>query len=170
MQHSSEDCFVKRSDQNSTEDIMGGTLGSRSNAVKQYEKYENKWKNFLKTHRKQNKILYSIAKKSVQHRELKNINNIRAKSSKKHYYSSSDCSINESYSDSSLSRYRDLDKERQTDKFRDINRLDNTVTDNIKTNKYQRNYAIENDPNCDSSFNLSSVTKEPLPVVTVSLQ
>ena len=47
--------------------------------------------------------------------------------------------------------------------------MDLVVTDNIRTNKDQRNDAIENDPKFDSSFNLSRGNKEPLPVVIVSL-
>ena len=43
----------------------------------------------------------------------------------------------------------------------DINGLDHVVTDNIKTNKDQHNYAIENEPTFDNSFNLSSGTKYP---------
>ena len=44
------------------------------------------------------------------------------------------------------------------------------MTDNIKTNKDQGNYTIKNDPKFDSSFNLYSGTKYPLPIVTVSLR
>ena len=45
------------------------------------------------------------------------------------------------------------------------------MTDNINTYKYQHNDPIYNDPTFDTnSFNLSSGTKDPLPVVTVSLQ
>ena len=44
------------------------------------------------------------------------------------------------------------------------------VIDNIKTIKDQHNDAIEKDPKFDSSFNLSRVNKEPLPVVTVRLR
>ena len=48
--------------------------------------------------------------------------------------------------------------------------LDNVVTDNIKTNKGQYNDSIDNDPTFyNNSFNLYSGTKDPLPVVTVSL-
>ena len=122
MSHSSEDCFVKRSDHKSTEERMGGPLGSRSDAVEYYKKSKNKWKKYMKDLRKQNKILYSIANKSVSRHELKNINKIRAKSSKKHYDYSSDCYRKKSYSDSYLFRYRDLDEERQPDKRMEINR------------------------------------------------
>ena len=44
------------------------------------------------------------------------------------------------------------------------------MTDNIKKNKDQHNDAIENEPKFDSNLNLSSGTKYPLPVVTVSLR
>ena len=52
-----------------------------------------------------------------------------------------------------------------------MNELDHVVTDNIKTNKYQSYYAIYNVLMFDTnSFNLSSGTRHPLPVVTVTLQ
>ena len=44
------------------------------------------------------------------------------------------------------------------------------MNSNTKTNKDQRDDVIGNDPKFDSSFNLSSGTKDPLPVVTVSLR
>ena len=44
------------------------------------------------------------------------------------------------------------------------------MNNNTKTNKDQRDDVIGNDPKFDSSFNLSSGTKDPLPVVTVSLR
>ena len=44
------------------------------------------------------------------------------------------------------------------------------MTDNIKINKDQNNDAIYNEPTFDmNSSNLSSGTKDPLPVVAVSL-
>ena len=52
-----------------------------------------------------------------------------------------------------------------------MNILDHVVTDNIKTNTYQLNEDIYNDPTFDtSSFNSSSGTRYPLLVVTVTLQ
>ena len=49
--------------------------------------------------------------------------------------------------------------------------MDHVVTGNINTNKYQHNDAINNEPTFDTnSVNLSSGTKDPLPVVTASLQ
>ena len=49
--------------------------------------------------------------------------------------------------------------------------MDNVVTDTIKTNKDQHNDAIYNEPTFDTKFfNLYSGTKEPIQVVTVSLQ
>ena len=44
------------------------------------------------------------------------------------------------------------------------------MTDNIKRNNNQHNDANENEPKFDNIFNLSSETKEHLPVVTVSLK
>ena len=52
-----------------------------------------------------------------------------------------------------------------------MNRLDHVVTYNLKNYKYQSNEAIHSEPKFDtSSFNLSSGTSYPLPVVTVSLR
>ena len=59
-------------------------MGSRAEAVKQYKKSESKWKKELKALKKQNTIIYSIAKKSGAHREIKNINKIMSKATKKH--------------------------------------------------------------------------------------
>ena len=52
-----------------------------------------------------------------------------------------------------------------------MNRLDLVVTDKLNIYKDQINEAINSDPAFDnSSFNLSSGTSDPLPVVTVSLR
>ena len=95
--HSAEDCTGVRTSR-SIKCGMGGPMGSRNDAVKQYKKSENKWKKELKYLKNQNKMIYSIANKSGSRREIKNINNIRAKYSKKTSKSSSD----DSNSDSSL--------------------------------------------------------------------
>ena len=100
MLHSYKDCTVMHTNR-TIKDGMGGSVGSRTDTVKQYKKSENKWKKDLKYLNNQNKMLYSIAKKSGSHREIKNIKNIRAKASKEDSNSSSD----DSDSDSSLSRY-----------------------------------------------------------------
>ena len=125
--------------------------------MKQYMNPKNNWNKDLKALRKQDKMLYIIAKKSGLHLELKNIKNIRAKTPKKRYDSSSD----ESYPKSSLSIDSDWDKEKQTAGRRDIDGSDHVMNDNIKKNKDQRNDAIKNEPNFDSSFNLYSGTKYP---------
>ena len=44
------------------------------------------------------------------------------------------------------------------------------MTDNINKNKNEHNDPIEYEPRFDSKFILSSGTKDPLPVVTVSLR
>ena len=95
---------------------------------------------------------------------------MRDNSSKKRYDYNSNSSSDESYSEYSLSINNDCDEERQTSGCKEINRLDHAVTGNLKTNKYQRNDAIENEPKFGISFNLSSGTKYSLPVVTVSLR
>ena len=92
MSHISENCFGKRSDQQSIQDGLGGDLGNRANAVKQYKKYEHKCKKYLKAIKNQNEMLYIIAKKSGSRRELINISNIKAKASKKRSNYSSDSS------------------------------------------------------------------------------
>ena len=52
-----------------------------------------------------------------------------------------------------------------------MNRLDHSVTDNLNNYKDQSNESINNDLAFDTcNFNLFSVTSDPLPVVTVSLQ
>ena len=43
------------------------------------------------------------------------------------------------------------------------------MTENIKKNKNQFNDAIEYEPKFDGKFCLSTGTKDPLPVLTVSL-
>ena len=68
MSHIAEDYFGKRSDQKSIRYGLGGLMGSRAEVVKQYKKSKNKWKKDLKPRRKQNKILYSISKKTNSRR------------------------------------------------------------------------------------------------------
>ena len=43
------------------------------------------------------------------------------------------------------------------------------MTNNTKKNSNKHNNTIEYEPRFDNKFNLSSGTKDPLPVVTVSL-
>ena len=93
---------------------MGGSLGNKADAVKHYKKSEHKWMKYLKDLNKQNKILYSIAKKSVSLCELKKIKNIEAKNFKKCRYSSSNFSRIGSDFDSSLSSDSDLYEERKS--------------------------------------------------------
>ena len=52
-------------------------------AVNQFQKSINNWKRYLKSLKKQNKMLYITAKHSSLCHELKNINNICDKVSKK---------------------------------------------------------------------------------------
>ena len=94
MSHSANDYTDMRT-KFSIKDRLGGPMGSRTDAVKQYHKYEKKWKKDLKALKKQNKVLYSIAKKSGSRRYIKKI---RAKASEK----SSDSSRDDLESDSSL--------------------------------------------------------------------
>ena len=71
---------------------------------------------------------------------------------------------------SSLARNISWDKHRRPNGRKEINKLYNVVTDNLKSYNDQSNEAIDNQPTFDnSSFTLSSGTSEHLPVVTVSL-
>lgn len=112
MSHSSENCFGKRFNQNSIKETLGQALGNRDDSVKNYKKSEHKWKRELKSLNNQNKMLYSIAKKSGSSRELKNIKKIKAKASKKCSYSISGSSISDSDSDYSLSSDSNREEER----------------------------------------------------------
>ena len=81
----------------SINDGMGGPVRSRTDAVKQYNKSEKKWKKDLKYLKKKNKMLYSIAKKSGSRCEIKNTKKIRSTASKKSSNSSSDDSDYDSF-------------------------------------------------------------------------
>ena len=87
MSHSAEECFGKRTNQQTIKDGLGVHIGGRYETVKQYTDPESKWNKGLKYLKKQNKMLYSITKKSVSRREIKKI---KEKSSNKGSDSSSD--------------------------------------------------------------------------------
>ena len=115
----------------------------------------------------QNNMLYSIVNKPGSRREIKKIKTIRAKASKKTSVSSSE--YWDSYS--SLARDSIWDKHRWPAGYKEINMLDHLVTYNLNNYNNQSNEAINSEPTFyNSSFNLSSGTSDPLPVVTVSLQ
>ena len=165
MSHNTEDCTGVRT-KCSIKYGMGGPIGSRNNAVQQHKKYEKKWKKDLKALKKQNKILYSITKKSGSRHEIQKINNTRKEASKDTYSSGEDWDY-----DSSLASDSSRDKERRPAGLKEINTLDNIVTNNIKDYNYQYNDAIDNEPTFDNSnFSLYSGTRYPLPVVTISLR
>ena len=63
MLHSAKDCTGMRTNWN-IKDVIGGSMGSRANNVKQYKRSENKRKKELKALKKQKKKLYIIDKKS----------------------------------------------------------------------------------------------------------
>ena len=107
MAHISENCYGNRSDQHSIKEGLVGDLDNRYDVVNKYKKSEHKWKKYLKSLKKQNKMLYIIANNSISLRELKKIKNIQAKASKKCSYPSSDSYSSGLYSDSSLSRDSD---------------------------------------------------------------
>ena len=52
-------------------------MSSRTDTVKQYNNSENKWRKNLKSLKKQNKMLYIIAKKSSSLPEIEKIKKIR---------------------------------------------------------------------------------------------
>ena len=138
-------------------------MGSSTNNVKKYKKPENKWKKDLKDLNKQNKMRYIISKKTGSRCE---INIIKAKSSKSTIVSSSD------YLDSDylLGRNSSWETYRKPARNKELNKLYHLVTKNLNIYKDQSNEAINSEPTFDiSSFNLSSGTSDPLPVVTVSL-
>ena len=140
---------------------MVKSIGSRDDTVKQYKKSEKKWKKELKYLKKQNKIIFSITKKSGSRRELNKINNIRA-ASKKRYDSNIDSSSDESESNSSLSRDRNWDTYIRPSGSKEMNKFYHVVTNNIETNKYQLNDAIYNETTFDTKvFNSSRGTIDP---------
>ena len=108
MFHKSDKCFGKLSYQQSVKEVMGGYIGNRAESIKNYNKYEHKWKKELKALKKQNKMLYIISKKYSSRRKLKNINNIKAEASRNHRYSVSNSSSIDLCYDSSLSSEIDL--------------------------------------------------------------
>ena len=85
----------------------------------------------MKSLKKQNKMIYIIANKSVARRYIKKINNIRAKSSN----NGSDSSSDDLDSDSSLASDSSWDTYRRPAGHKEVNRLDNVVTDNLKNYK-----------------------------------
>ena len=93
----------KRSNQKTTKVGLGGPMGSRDEAMKQYKKSGSKWKKELADLKKQNKMLYSIAKKSGSSREVKKIKKIRNKASKRRCDDSRNSSSDKSDSNYSLS-------------------------------------------------------------------
>ena len=96
VSHSSEKCFSKRSDQQSTKEVMVVALGNRADAVNHYKKSEHKRKKDIEALKKHNKIIFRIVKSSVSRCELNMINKIRAKAYNNCSYSSSDSSSNDS--------------------------------------------------------------------------
>ena len=94
--YSSEFVFGKRSDQESVKEGLGRSLGNRASDVKKYQKSENKWKRGLKVLKKKKNMFFTMANSPGSRRELKKMNNIRAKASKKYNYSSSDSSSSDS--------------------------------------------------------------------------
>ena len=82
MTHSAEDC-VGMCTNRTIKNGMGGSLVSIDNIVNHYKKYEHKGKKDLKALKKQNNMLYIIAKKYGLCHELNNIKKIKAKASKK---------------------------------------------------------------------------------------
>ena len=112
----------------SIKDGIGGSIWSRTHAVQQYKKSENKWNKELKPLKKQKNMIYIIAKKSYLHRETKTIKKIKSEASKKTSISSSE----DWSSDSSLARNSIWDKHRRPAWRKEINKLDHVMTNNLK--------------------------------------
>ena len=112
-------------------------------------------------------MIFNMYKCLGSHREPENTKKIHSKASKK--YGSSSSNISSSDCDSSLSCDSERDKRRRPAEQKDMYKLDHVVTNNINI-KYQCNDAIGYDLKFDNKFSLSSGTKDPLPVVTVSLR
>ena len=74
-------------------DGMGRPMGSRTDAVKQYNNSENKWNKELKALKKYNKMIYIIVNKSGSRRDIKKIRG-------KYYKKTSDSSSDDLDSDS----------------------------------------------------------------------
>ena len=104
--HTSENFFGKRSDQASIKSGLGVALINRDDAVNNHPKTEN-YKRDMKTLQKQNMKLYSMDKKSGSRLELKKIQIIEKRYSKKRRYYCRNSSISDSNSDCSLSSDRD---------------------------------------------------------------
>ena len=81
ISHSDEDCTGKHTNR-AIKDVLRGYMGSRADTVKQYHKYEKKWKKELKALKKKN-MLFSIANKFGLFCEFKKIKNIRTASKKR---------------------------------------------------------------------------------------
>ena len=130
---------------------MGGPIGSRNPAAEQHKKSENKRKKELKALKKQNKMLYSIAKKSSSPREIKKIKKIRAEAIKETNSSSEDWDY-----DSSLSSDIKWDKDIRPAGSKYIKKIDHAVMNNIMDYNDQNNEANDNELTLDnSSFSLS---------------
>ena len=84
--------LVKISYQNSIKDGLGVPLGNRANFVNHYQKTEKKWRREMKTLKKQKNMLFTMADKSVSCHEIKKINKMNFKVSKKLSYSGSNIS------------------------------------------------------------------------------
>ena len=44
MSHIYDNCFGKRSYQQSVKEVLGVTLGNKADSIKHYKKYERKWR------------------------------------------------------------------------------------------------------------------------------
>ena len=111
-------------------------------------------------------MLYIIGTTSGSHREMKKIKNIRGEASKTTSVSSDDDQDSDLLlaSDSSCRKYR------RPYGRKEINRLYQVVKDTLNNYKDQGNEAINSVTTFNNiSFNLSSGTINPLPVVPVSL-
>ena len=102
-------------------------------------------------------MLFIITNKSGSRREFKNN---KAKAYKKRIYSNRNILRSELDSDSSLSSDSEWEEQRNPTKRKEINKLDNIVTNNI-LKKNQHNEAIEYDPKLEIDLFYLAVIRTP---------
>ena len=94
--HISGNLFGKRSNQAYFRDELVGTLCNSYDVVKHYQKTEKNWKRELKYLKKQKKMLYIMENNYGARSDLKKINKLNNKASKKRSYSIRDRSVSDS--------------------------------------------------------------------------
>ena len=125
--HRSENCFGRTYDQESIKEGLGRSLGNRNYVVKKLQKSKNKWKRELRSLKKQDKILYSTAKRSRICRDMKKTKKIYTKAPNQKY--SSNRSI--SSSDFGYSLFNRQRVSSHPSEIKEMNKLDIIMTYDI---------------------------------------